>query len=307
MIRNQNDLIGAHPISTDIFSVWLSSIDKAPSATLKHRELTPDPQKRSEAVERITDWLLCHHISEDKLNQLKAKRRILKKYGFKEFVDMQSLLPKLDTTQKGNCAEVILAEYLVCTSGLELLIYKLHYNPNVDQSMKGDDVLLLNMDKIDEKIIVGESKFQKTPNQAVVKKITDVMGNNTILPISLSFVENRLREKGKKAHAKKVAELQSMLHQNKIDIINVGFVMSDHNTHSHVSTHGNTLNPNLVFISLAIDNPEDFIREIYAKANKKIEDIESCPLHKFPIEYAAELVKAGVKDVIDSFKSLMTK
>ena len=65
-------------------------------------------------------------------------------------------MPKLDTTQKGNCAEVILSEYLVSTSGLDLLIYMLHYNTNVNQSMKGDDVLLFNQDKIDEKIIEFE-------------------------------------------------------------------------------------------------------------------------------------------------------
>lgn len=99
---------------------------------MKHRELTSDPQRRSDAIEKIADWLLCHHISEDKLNQLKVKRRILKKYGFKEFVDSQSLLPKLHTTQKGNCAEVILSEYLVSTSGLDLLIYRLYYNTNIE-------------------------------------------------------------------------------------------------------------------------------------------------------------------------------
>lgn len=305
MSTEQDKLIGKHPDSDGFFSSWLIHTDDTPTATLRHRKLDADSSKRQDAIEKIVDMVLCHHISEGKIIQLEAKRRILKKYGYKDYLSSQLLLPNHDKTQKGNCAEVILAEYLVSSSGLEILVYKLHYNPNVDQSMKGDDVLLLQKDNIEEKILVGESKFQKTPNKAVVEKITDKMGV-TVLPISLSFIENALREKGQRSLAKKIARLQSILHLNKTEIVNVGFIMSNINTHGHISTHGKTNNPKLIFLSLAIDDPEEFIHEIYSKAMTKLEDIEACPISQFPLEFSAELVSARIKEVLESLKTLIT-
>jgi hypothetical protein len=114
-----------------------------------------------------------------------------------------------------------------------------------------------------------------------------------------------LREQGKKQLAKKVAELQANLHKGNTEIVNVGFVMSNHNTHAHVSTHGNTSNPKLAFLSLAVRNPEDFIEECYAKAIEKLENIKQCPIHKFPVKYAGELVQARVKEFVESLKVII--
>lgn len=302
----QEKLIGKHPDSNGFFSDWLNPTDIPATTTLRQRELNPDPSKRQEAIEKIADLLICHHLHKGKEKELAAKKRILSKYDYEAYFHTQSILPKTDTTQKGNCAEIILAEYLVCTSGLDLLVYKLHYNPNVDQSMKGDDVLLLKKHKIEQKIIVGESKFQKTPNKSVVEKITNVMGTKTVLPISLPFVEHRLREKGKKRLARKLANLQAKLPLGKTDVVNVGFVMSNHNTHKNVTSHGNTKNNKLAFVSLAIDNPEDFIRACYKKALHKLEDIKECPIHKFPVSYSGELANAKIKKIVESLKLIIS-
>jgi hypothetical protein len=306
MATEQDKLIGKHPDSDGLFNSWLSHNDTLATATLRHRELNPDATLRQSAIDKIADWLVLHHVNDSKIKELQAKKRILSKYGFKPYFDKQSLLPSVDKTQKGNCAEVILAEYLVCSSGLDLLVYKLHYNPNIEQSMKGDDVLLFKKENIQERVIVGESKFQKTPNKSVVEKITTVMGSSTQLPLSLGFIVDRLRDKGKNKLAKEVADLQANLHSGKTEVINIGFVMSDHNTHTHVATNGNSTNSNLAFLSLAIDNPEGFIQECFAKAIEKLEGIKKCPIHKFPIEYSKELVQAKIKDLVNSLTAIIT-
>lgn len=304
-LNDQEKLIGKHPSSDGIFSSWLSHNDTAATPTLRHRELNPDTTKRQDAIDKIADWLVLHHVNDSKIKELQAKKRILTKYGFKPYFDNQSLLPTFDKTQKGNGAEVILAEYLVCSTGLDVLVYKLHYNPNIEQSMKGDDVLLLKRDNIKEKVIVGESKFQKTPNKSVVEKITDVMGSNTQFPLSLGFIVDRLRDKGKNKLAKQVADLQANLHSGDTEVINVGFVMSNHNTHTHVASHGNSANSNLAFLSLAIDNPEGFIQDCFAKAIEKLEGIKKCPIHKFPLEYSKELVDAKIQGLVNSLKTII--
>jgi hypothetical protein len=304
-LTEQEKLIGKHPSGDSFFSDWLSSTDKPATATLRHRELNSDNAKRQDAIDKIADWLILHHINDSKIKELQAKKRILTKHGFKPYFEKQSLLPTFDKTQKGNGAEVILSEYLVCSTGLDVLVYKLHYNPNIEQSMKGDDVLLLKKDNIQEKVIVGESKFQKTPNRSVVEKITDVMGSSTQLPLSLGFIVDRLRDKGENKLAKQVADLQANLHNGNTEVVNVGFVMSNHNTHTHVASHGNSTNSKLAFLSLAIDDPEDFIQNCFAKAIEKLEGIKECPIHKFPLEYSKELVDAKIQGFVNSLKTII--
>ena len=105
-------------------------------------------------IEMISDWLIKHHLSEKK--QLRLKK-LYTKYGYGEIHQNLKPFPTSDKTKKGNCTEVILAEYLSEVTKLELLVFKFRYNPNIDQSMKGDDVLILNPKKLTEKIIVGGS------------------------------------------------------------------------------------------------------------------------------------------------------
>ena len=305
-LNDQEKLIGKHPDADSLFSSWLAHVDTPSTPTLRHRELNPDATKRQDAIAKIADWLVLYHVNDSKVRELQAKKRILAKHGFKPYFDKQSLLPSFDKTQKGNGAEVILAEYLKCSSGLDVLVYKLHYNPNIEQSMKGDDVLLLKRENIKEKVIVGESKFSKNTQKGVVDKITNVMNNSAFLPISLGFVVDRLRDKGDKVLAKKVADLQANLHDRKTQIVSVGFIMGNAKTHKRIADHGNTNNPNLAFLSIEIDDPEKFIQDCFAKAIEKLESIEKCPLHKFPREYSKELVTAKVKELLSSLKTIIS-
>ena len=88
---------------------------------------------------------------------------------FDKFVESQSLLPKVEVTQKGNVAEIILVEYLRETTSLSPIIHKLRYNTNVEQSMKGDDVLLLNPTNVFEKVIQSEMSYLELSDYLVDK------------------------------------------------------------------------------------------------------------------------------------------
>jgi Cap4 SAVED domain len=83
------------------------------------------------------------------------------------------------STRKGNLAEVVLAEYLVAATGIVLPIYRLRYNPNIDQSMKGDDVLAFDLDSNPVRIIVGEAKFRGTSTKKAVEEIVDGLARST--------------------------------------------------------------------------------------------------------------------------------
>lgn len=305
-VKTQDELIGVHPADGSLFDIWITSTDYAPQVDIKHRKLDPDPAQLAAAVDRISDYLLIHHIPESKVREIRVKKRILDKYGFTDYVSNIDVLPTNQATIKGNGTEVIMSEYLKETSGLELLVYRLHYNPNVDQAMKGDDALLLNPNNVTEKIIVGESKFRGTPAKTMVEEILKTMGDISVTPISLSFVQNTLHREGKSQLAKEVAELQSNLAKNLTPIVSVGFILSNQNTHSHITNNGTSLNRNLVFVSIALTDPTDFINACFDKAREKLDAIEKCSLTDFPMEYAADIVSAEVKQLFTRLKTLLT-
>ena len=110
---------------------------------------------------------------------------------------------------------------------MELPIYRLRYNTNPDQSMKGDDVLLFDLDSDPVRIIVGESKFRGIPDKQSVIDIVDglVRSYKAGLPISLMFVAERLFQENKPELGRKVQNCAILFATNKLHIDYVGFLM----------------------------------------------------------------------------------
>ncbi|MHA7098052.1 Hachiman antiphage defense system protein HamA [Priestia aryabhattai] len=263
-------LIGQHP-KVSLFAEWLTHEDIAASTNKIHRTLIENEGMREFAIEQISDWILKHHIADSTLARLKRKREnIIKKYGLDEYLNQQQMLPVAEKTMRGNGAEIILAEYLQEASPLEILLYKLRYNPNVSQSIKGDDVLLFNKENLYEQIILGESKFRKKPGKDVVKDITDEFGKKLKLPLSILFVANQLGELGNEELADELEELNIEVKHGKVPVVNVGFLLSNHNTRSNVEKNLYSENPNFIFLSLGIDQPEELISRSFTLANDKL-------------------------------------
>ncbi len=279
-MTEQEKLIGEHPETTHILGEWLTHVDPPTDASKKHRKLEEDNRLRQRAIENIANWIIEHHIIEGRINRLKQKAQILQKHDFDKYVKSQDLLPTVEVTQKGNVAEIILVEYLKETTGLSPIIHKLRYNTNVEQSMKGDDVLLLNPDNVLEKIIYGESKYRSTPSKQVIEEAVSNLEGSKKLPVSIGFVANRLYEMGESALADELMDLQHLLRDDKIDVRNVGFLLStksatpSQDTATQVERHLNTTNPNLVFISLGLDNPIEIVNESFRLANEQLLNIK---------------------------------
>jgi hypothetical protein len=279
-MTEQERLIGKHPQAPHILGEWLAYTDYPTTASKKHRKLEEDNGLRQKAIDNIAGWIIDHHILEQKMNLLERKAQILQKYDFDEYVKSSHLLPTNDTTQKGNVAEIILVEYLQKTTGLSPIIHKLRYNPNVEQSMKGDDVLLLNPDNVSEKIIYGESKYRSTPSKQVIGDAVSNLDGNKRLPVSIGFIADILYEQGNDALADKLMDLQILLKNENVNIYNVGFLLStksttpSKDTSIQVETHLTTTNPNLVFVSLGLENPIEIVEESFRLANERLLNIK---------------------------------
>jgi hypothetical protein len=262
-------LIGEHPKSK-LFSNWCKFEDINIEPTKKYRKLTDKGINRDSLIEQLADWIIEHHTSPKQLKRFEKKKSILLKHEFKQYVEERMPFPINNfTTQKGNLGEIILAEYLKSSSELELLIYKFRFNPNVEQSMKGDDILLFDKDNIKDKIIMGESKYRTTPDKSVIEDIMKALSKDN-LPISLTFVRDRLDELDEEDTAEQIDDLISEIYKQDVPIVYVGFIHSNHNIENHVKRHFNSDNENLVLISYGEKNPTDLIKKSFDKAIEKI-------------------------------------
>lgn len=271
-MTEQSKLIGKHPTG-GLFDKWCCCEDTLSSKTKKHRKLTNkeiDGIDRVVLIDQLAELIIKHHTSPLALERLEKRKLILEKHQFNKYVKDRMPFPVSNAkTQKGNLGEIILSEYLKSSSRLELLIYKLQFNPNIEQSMKGDDVLLFDKDNIKNKIIMGEAKFRATPDKEVIKDIINALSKDN-LPISLTFVSNMLAEKGELDLSDQVDDLISKVHSSELNIIYVGFLHSNKNAANNVERNLNSDNKNLIVISYGEDNPNDLIKRSYEKAVERI-------------------------------------
>lgn len=261
----QDEMIGIHPIE-GLFNKWIECEDIECTDSKKHRALSEKTDVSQEAIESVAKWLVKYHLSQRKRYSLKKKQEILEKYDFKDFAQSLEVLPKANKTQKGNFGEVILTEYLSQTTGIMVLIFKLQYNPNVDQSMKGDDVLLVD----ENRIVVGESKFRKTPSKHAVLEASTGMRQKLIMPISLGFIADRLYEEGNFEWSEKIADIQYKLSKSAFDVKNIGFLLSTRAVKIHVERNLDARNKNFLFISLGLDSPIEFMETAFSRAEELI-------------------------------------
>ncbi len=263
----QSKLIGEHP-KLGFFSDWFECEDTPVTANKKHRKLTNKGISRSSLVDHLSQWIIKHHASEARIARIERKKQILAKHGFNQYMEGKIPFPiKSATTQKGNLGEIILAEYLVETSGLEILVYKLRYNPNVEQSMKGDDLLLFDKQNVQNRVIMGEAKFRTTKSKKALNDIVESLSNNN-LPISLTFISDRLEEMGDDLLADEIDNLITNLHSQKTPITYVGFYHSEASIYKTIEKNLNSNNKNLIIISYGEDNPAQLVKDSFDEALK---------------------------------------
>lgn len=266
--------LNEHPEENSFFADWLASedsyIESADGMYKIHRRLNVK-QNVDHPFSEIIPLIKKHHISPQRTASLEKKKKILDKYAYGQYLDSQKLIPKTQKTQRGNLGEIILGEYLEKVTSNKLFIYRLRYNPNIEQSMKGDDVLLLNDEAPFSKVYTGEAKFRTTPSQQVIEDICSEYGKDIVRPLSIGFTIELFYSMDKPEKAEILEELLERLAKNEVQIINIGLLLSNHNAARHVDTHMKSKNKNFGIISLSINNPDQFANTCYEKAFETLE------------------------------------
>ena len=218
----------------------------------------------------MREALIDHHVSASMIAQ---DRRIIQNLISQGYpVNSTRRFPIADKTRKGNLAEVFLAEYICSATSSELPVYRLRYNPNVEQSMKGDDILAFDFVSQQPRIIVGEAKFRGTPSKKAVQDIVSglIRSHQAGLPTSLQFVADRLYESNNTILADRVANCAIQFVTGRLDINYVGLLISDTNSKSNVDQHTEGSLRNLVMISLGINNPSQLVNDCFERIEESL-------------------------------------
>lgn len=272
-MAKQTDLIGDHPSPPNQFGIWLKVTDHPVTLTKCHRALE---KSISSNDNDLLDWfarkIIDHHYTDFRLNRLKQK---YKELGFEKYAAQNRKLPNVSKQKKGNGTEILLTEYIQSTLNKKLIkVFKLKYNPNVDQSIKGDDTLMVELfekDGIESiRIYLGESKFRSAPRKQDIDNISASLEKSK-MPLSYSFLVEEMAKQDE-ALAIKLDQFIVTDIKNKGDLIYTGLLLSNTNSSNQVEKHLNNDNPQLIFVSIGIEKPEEFINKAFDKAELLISD-----------------------------------
>lgn len=253
-------ILGKHPTGNK-FGSFTTFADLFTAKNIAHRALLLPDEKVVDAVQVLRPALIGHHASPEMIARDNRRIASLKGLGY-TFDDANvQRFPTHSDTQKGNLTEVFLAEYISASSGADLPVYRLRHNPNVEQSMKGDDVFAFDFRGRRPRIIIGEAKFRGVPSKKAVEEI--IKGLNSSyhggLPASLQFVADRLYESGQNALADQVESCALYMANGNLDLNYAGILLSNQNSANPINAHADSNIHELVMISLAMSKPNELV------------------------------------------------
>lgn len=265
-------ILGAHPGAHSIFGPWLTSVDGESIAGVPHRTLAENPSGRTSACDQIAVALVAHHASAERVKRHKEQLEALKRSRYPKLAARTGVFPSSVTTKRGNFAEVVLAEYVRAGANAEVPVYRLRYNPNVDQSMKGDDVLAFDFKNTPPRILVGEAKFRSTPSKAAVEELIGSLTKSRSgrIPVSLQFVAERLFELGDSAKGEMIHRCAEEIAAGKVRVQYVGLLLSDDRASDHVTKHASASLRELVVVSLGASVPAALVNSAFKNAEKSL-------------------------------------
>ena len=255
------DILGDHPGDRHPFGVLLTALDESTESGVPHRALSECVGQRKALVEFVRKMLVRHHASPEAVERDRLRRAAMQRLGFEDDQSRLKRFPTNPSTQKGNLAEVVLAEYIAAANEVSLPVYRLRYNPNVEQAMKGDDVLAFDLYSDPVRVIVGESKFRTISSKAAVTDIVEglVRSYKGGLPASLQFVADRLFETGNEDLGERILECATLFALEKLRLEYVGLLMSDTRSGNRLNQHTDNSLHRLAVISFGLDSPGSIV------------------------------------------------
>lgn len=256
------DVVGVHPDSPHPIGVRFTYEDGHSEHGVPTRALSETESDVDQFVAAMRECLRTHHSRPEDLERDRLRREAFARQGLSLPL---TRFPTNPTTRKGNWTEILLCEYVAATCNADLPVYRLRYNPNVDQSMKGDDVLAFDLDADPVRIIVGEAKYRGTSSKKAVTDIIESLERSFRggLPASLQFVADRLIGEGNEVLGKKIEACADLFVRNRLQIDHVGLLASNHMAPTHVEKNAKSPLRRLAVISMTISDGEGLVNSCF--------------------------------------------
>ena len=256
------DVVGNHPESPNPLGVRFSSEDDHSEHGVPTRALAETDSDVDQFVEVMRECLRAHHSRPEDLERDRQRREAYTRQGLTFPV---SRFPTNPTTRKGNWAEVLLCEYVTASCNADSPVYRLRYNPNVEQSMKGDDVLAFDLEADPVRIIVGEAKFRGTSSKKAVTDIVDSLEKSFRggLPASLQFVADRLIQEGNEALGSRIEDCADLFIRDRLQIDHVGLLASNYLASTHVEKNASSDLRRIAVISMTLSDGESLVNSSF--------------------------------------------
>lgn len=238
------------------------NVDGHSDHNLPTRALSESDSDLNQFVGAMRAWIRDHHARPEDLIRDAARKNALLRQGFKIG---QSRFPRDSNTRKGNWAEILLCEYVKSSCRAGLPVYRLRYNPNIEQSMKGDDVLAFDLNADPVRIIVGEAKFRATSSKAAVIEIVEALerSHHGGLPASLQFVADRLFQEGNEELGRRIEECADLFVRDRLRIDHLGLLASNHSAPTHVKEHASSSVPRLAVMSIHLSDGDNLVESCF--------------------------------------------
>ncbi len=260
MPPNIKKVLQPHPNHLAEIAKAMAGADDVTDTKKQHRMLTEvDSTSLTSHLRRA---VITHHNEPEKIKRIQQGNKRLQRQG----APPRPLYPLNESTRKGNIAEIALAEYVIATERLALPVYRLRYNPNIEQSMKGDDVLAFDVDAKPARILVGEAKFRGTPRREDVEDIVEQLlkSEKARIPASLQFVADQLYRQQENELAMKIEALQFDIGRGRPRIDYVGLLLGPSSSTHIVKTYTPATTPRrIAMISLAVGDPDRCVSDCF--------------------------------------------
>ena len=251
-------VVGPHPVSPHPIGKRFSYEDDHSQHGVPTRALSETGSDVEQFVTAMRGYLCTHHSSPESLER---NRQLRKSYARQGLALPHTRFPTNPTTRKGNWAEIFLSEYVATSCNANLPVYRLRYNTNIDQSMKGDDVLAFDLDANPVRIIVGEAKFRGRSSKEAVIDIVESLKRSFQggLPASLQFVAERMIEQGNEDLGRRIEECTGLIARGNLPIDYIGLLASNHLAPTHVEKNAKSSMQRLAVISMSLSDGADLV------------------------------------------------
>ncbi|EAT60132.1 HamA C-terminal domain-containing protein [Chlorobium ferrooxidans] len=256
------EVVGTHPVSPHPIGERFSYEDGHSEHGIPTRTLSETDSDVDQFVAAMREFLRTHHSRPEDLERDRLRREAYARQGLTLPLTRFPTNPK---TRKGNWTEVLLCEYVTASCNADLPVYRLRYNPNVDQSMKGDDVLAFDLNAHPIRIIVGEAKFRGASSKKAVTDIIESLERSFRggLPVSLQFVANRLIVERNEALGRRIEECADLFVRNRLRIDHVGLLASNHLAPTHVEKNAISSLRRIAVISMTLSDGEGLVNSCF--------------------------------------------